>query len=112
MLPQIPNAVEPSFADLSNTKVHVSPLSKYDWQEFKTELTWRLSWRARARVRVLAIGCVGEDVGPAIGCVGDVGPAIGCVGEDVGEDVGLAIGCVGEDVGEDVSLVLMSSSYS
>ena len=85
---------------LSNTKVHVSPLSKYDWQEFKTELTWRLSWRARARVRGPAIGCVGEDVG--------LGPARGCVGEDVG--LGPAIGCVGEDVGEDVSLVLMSSS--
>ena len=44
---------------------------------------------------LVILGCVGEDVGPAISCVGDVGPAIGYVGEDVGEDV---------------SLVLMSSS--
>jgi hypothetical protein len=36
----------PSF--LCKTRVHASPLSKYDGQEFKNELTWWLSWRARA----------------------------------------------------------------
>jgi hypothetical protein len=35
---------------LSKTRVHVSPLSKYDEPELKSELTWWVSWRARARV--------------------------------------------------------------
>jgi hypothetical protein len=49
----------PSF--LSKTRVHVSPLSKYDGQEFKNELNWWLSWRERTRVR--GPSGVGDGVG-------------------------------------------------
>jgi hypothetical protein len=41
---------------LMKIRVHVSPRSKHDGQELKKELTWWLSWRARARVRGLARG--------------------------------------------------------
>jgi hypothetical protein len=51
----------PSF--LSKTRVHTSPLSKYDGQEFKNELTWWLSSRARARV----IGPSGAGAGAGVG---------------------------------------------
>jgi hypothetical protein len=35
---------------LSKTRVHMSPFSKYDESELKSELTWWVSRRARARV--------------------------------------------------------------
>jgi hypothetical protein len=35
---------------VSKTRVHVSPLSKYDEPELKSELTWWVSRRARAWV--------------------------------------------------------------
>jgi hypothetical protein len=52
---------------LSKTRVHMSPLSKYDEPELKSELTWWVSWRARARVigpsGIIEIDtCVGVDV--------------------------------------------------
>jgi hypothetical protein len=47
---------------LIKTRVHASPRSKQDGQELKSELTWWLSLRARARVRGPAIGTgVGVD---------------------------------------------------
>jgi hypothetical protein len=53
----------PSFQ--SKTRVHASPLSKYDGQEFKNEFTWWLSWRARARV----VGPSGAGDGVGVGVV-------------------------------------------
>ena len=47
-----------SLSFLSTTKVWVFPLSKYNGQELKNELTWWLSLRAQARV----IGPTGGDV--------------------------------------------------
>jgi hypothetical protein len=57
----------PSF--LSKTRVHASPLSKYDGQEFKNELTWWLSWGARARVIGPSGAGAGVGVGVGVGVV-------------------------------------------
>ena len=56
----LPFLSSPSF--LSKTRVHAFPLYKYNGHEVKNELTWWLSWRARARVMGPSGGSAGVDV--------------------------------------------------
>jgi hypothetical protein len=50
---------------MSKTRVHVSPLSKYDEPELKSEITWWVSRRARARV-IGPSGVVEVDTGVGV----------------------------------------------
>ena len=49
-------------SSLSKTRVRVFPLYKYNGHEIKNELTWWLSWRARARVMGPSGAGAGVDV--------------------------------------------------
>jgi hypothetical protein len=62
----------PSF--LSKTRVHASPLSKYDGQEFKNELIWWLSWQARAWV--IGPSGAGDGVGVVLMCSSKMIPSL------------------------------------